>query len=180
MFILALTDFLAFSYDGILDMFFVDMGIDFAAMSEYGCKILKLYSWITTIVSYYIISMLSLDKCMAVWIPVTYKIWGTPKVALIASVIAYLCTFLMCIPAALVYTVVPSGKCKPASDECLTRRQFLNYVYVLTSLIDFFIPVLVVAVASAGSLISSLMIMTTSNCHSRHKKFVLKPFICLI
>ena len=69
MFVLALTDLLAVGYDGIVDMFLSNLGIDFAAMSDYSCKFLKLFSWVTTVASYYIISLLSIDKCLAVWVP---------------------------------------------------------------------------------------------------------------
>ena len=74
MFVLALTDLLAVGYDGIIDMFLFNLGTDFAAMSDYSCKLLKLFSWVTTIASYYVISLLSIDKCLAVWVPGVQKL----------------------------------------------------------------------------------------------------------
>ena len=154
MFILALTDLLAVSYDGIVDMAFSDLGIDFDSINIHSCRILKTYSWITTMVAFFIISLLSVDKCLAVWTPVTYKIWGTPKMAIVCSLGAYVAITIACIPVPFFYLISPEiQKCIPNNQEYFTRQQFLNFVYVATFIMDFAIPVFVVSISSCGTVI---------------------------
>ena len=84
---------------------------------------------------------------------VTYKFWGTPKMAAFASLITYIGVALMCSPVPLLYITIPSGGCKPANYEYLTREQFLHYVYVMNIFVNFLITVSAVTLSSVGTVV---------------------------
>ncbi|XP_075248417.1 uncharacterized protein LOC142341374 [Convolutriloba macropyga] len=66
---LALTDLVAVFIDGILEILLQMFGIVIASLNSFVCAAFNFLSWVTTMWSFYITVLFSLDKCFAVLFP---------------------------------------------------------------------------------------------------------------
>ena len=118
MFSLALTDLLTVIYDGVIDLLLPLFGFEMTSLNDVICAIGNHFTWATTLSSYYVTVLFSLDKCLAVLFPFKYREYGKPKVCVIATTVAYVSMILWTSPALFVYRL------SPIDNICRFRSRF--------------------------------------------------------
>ena len=147
---LALTDFLAVFYDGIIDMMLPFFGLTVTSLGHMICAGCKFFSWATTICSYYMTVMFSLDKCCAVLFPFKYRLLSKPKVAIILTIAVYVFCCIYSVPALLVFALHPKSEtCRPVRFDYISRDYFFDLRPEMGYYFSGFIPIGVVFVCTA-------------------------------
>ena len=127
MFALALTDLMAVFYDGIIDCLLPLFGFSLRSVNSILCAFCTFFSWITTLMSFYMTVLFSLDKCLAVVFPFKYRRYGKVKVCVIMTILIYVIGSLWTSAALLVFRIHPeSGVCRPMKFEIISRHFFFE------------------------------------------------------
>ncbi len=135
MFILAFTDLLAIFYDGIIDELRPFFGFVLSDINTWACKSSKVFSIATSRASVFLTVLFSLDKCLAVSFPFKYKVYGTKKAAIIASLILYAVVMLYTVQFLLTFDIHErSGECRRV-DFSIISREAMNGVLSDSALI---------------------------------------------
>ena len=123
MYSLALTDLLAVFYDGVLDLMLPLFGWNISGVNDVICVCCKFFSWITTVASYYITVLFSLDKMLAVLFPFKYKIYGKARACVISTVVAYLVLSVWSLQTVFVFRLHPINKeCAPVNFDIVSLK----------------------------------------------------------
>ncbi|XP_075256513.1 uncharacterized protein LOC142348928 [Convolutriloba macropyga] len=102
---LAVADTAAVFQDGILEMGLPIFGIDVRIINRYVCKGIAWYSWTTTIGGNYVLTMFTLDRLTALWLPVLYREKSKPYIAIILSILAEAFAAAVCWPTLFLFDI---------------------------------------------------------------------------
>ena len=142
MYSLALTDLLAVFYDGILDELLPLFGWTLSSLSDVICALCKYFSWTTTLTSYYVTLLFSLDKCLAVLFPFKYREYGKPKACVIGTLLAYFLLGGWSTQTFFVYRIHPvTETCRPVKFDVITREFFFDIRVQIGNFINGIIPI---------------------------------------
>ena len=123
MFALALTDFMASFYDGIIEGIPPLFEIRLDSINDFTCAFGGLLSRSTTFASFYMTVLFSVDKCLAVVFPFGYRQYGKPKACVIATVILYCFSLLQSFSSFFVQRKHPTlDKCYAANFDIVSRE----------------------------------------------------------
>ena len=141
MFVLALTDFMAAFYDGIIDGIPPLFGYELSSINNITCAFSEFFSWVTTFVSFYLTVLFTLDKCLAVLFPFSYREFGKPKACIISATILYSVGILFSLPSLIVERKHPTlNKCTPTdfisfiTSDLYENQSRFRFVSVLPSI----------------------------------------------
>ena len=142
---LAITDLITVFIDAILHTALPLLGVLVSAINDIVCATYTFLSWITTITSYYITVLFTFDKCVAVTFPFKYRTQGKPKIALIATILAYVALSAYCVPAIFVFRIHPATKtCRPYDFSIISREFFFETRTQIGNFLSGIIPVALV------------------------------------
>ena len=105
MFTLAFADFLSAFYNGVIEKGLPLFGFVISSESDFFCAICMFVIYVIMYSSYYLTTLFSLDKCLAVWFPYKYRQYGKPKVAFLATFVVYFAQSLYSLPALFTYRI---------------------------------------------------------------------------
>ena len=124
MFSLALTDFMTVLYDGVIELLLPLFDIHLIAINDVTCAVGSHFTFGSTLSSYYVTALFSLDKCLAVLLPFKYREYGKPKVCVISTIIAYVLMAIWTGIALFVFRVEPGAKICRAREFGIVSRHF--------------------------------------------------------
>ena len=125
----AVTDFLAVFYNGIIDSAFPFLGLNLASLNDVICSFGNFFSWIFTSSSYYVTVLFSLDKCIATVVPFKYREHGKPVLSVISTLVVYFFWGLLSFPSVLIHKVDPVKlECQIMNFEIISQ-DFIVKIY---------------------------------------------------
>ena len=155
MFSLALADFLSGFYDGFVDELLPLLGLSLDLVNSSLCAICTFMNRLTTIASFWITALFSVDKCFAVIFPYRYRVWGKPKVCVVATLTVYILNAALTVPDLFVLGVDNeySGMCHAVKFDILSRYLYFELRTPIIILFGAGLPTATVVICALVTLI---------------------------
>ena len=154
MLVLAITDLVTVVIDAILDTALPMFGLVLSSANKIICASYMFLSWLTTITSYYLTVLFSLDKCLAVSFPYFYRMHGKPKVVVVATVLSFVILSSYVSPAVFVFRIHPATEtCRPTEFGIVSREFFFETRTRIGTFVSGIIPIGCVFVFTAITIV---------------------------
>ena len=168
MFSLALTDLLTVVYDGVIDLLLPLFGFEMTSLNDVFCAVGNQFTWASTLSSYYVTVLFSLDKCLAVLFPFKYRNLGKPKVCVIGTTVVYVLMFLWSSAGLFVYRLSPvDNVCRFVKFDVISRNFFNNIRPTISLFINGIIPISTVGLFTTVTIVK---LRLTANRRSEKQK----------
>ncbi|XP_063721772.1 type-1 angiotensin II receptor A-like [Symsagittifera roscoffensis] len=145
---LAVADTAAVFQDGILEMGLPIFGLDVRTVNRYVCKGIAWYSWTTTIGGNYVLTMFTLDRLTALWLPVMYREKSKPIIAITLSLLAEAFAAGVCWPTLFLFDI--NGQvCEIFNFDYFSEEQMVLFANLAMFLFMLSIPFATILISNS-------------------------------